>query len=227
MLAWRLEEGFTEGFVYEHRAEVLKGIYADDPGLGGARLKGVTTAGGEMDPGVHEVDPVAFHVCCAWWRLQCEIEDTQPNAETVEGMIQLDTITERELYQEYYVAVTDADVAERHVLQFGPWKSLWQEHFSKVSIVVAKNLLSKVRCAERAPERTELLCDRPASVLELKQVAFVCFRTASGPSCASLHARKWGARLRSAPKWGISAACTARPSATSACFTTTTASARS
>jgi len=158
MLAWRLEEGFTEGFVYEHRAEVLKGIYADDPGLGGARLKGVTTAGGEMDPGVHEVDPVAFHVCCAWWRLQCEIEDTQPNAETVEGMIQLDTITERELYQEYYVAVTDADVAERHVLQFGPWKSLWQEHFSKVSIVVAKNLLSKDRVRPKLREfaRTQM-----------------------------------------------------------------------
>ena len=40
LFAWRLEEGFTQSFVYARRDDVLKGIYSDSPNLGGARTKG-------------------------------------------------------------------------------------------------------------------------------------------------------------------------------------------
>ena len=86
-MAWRLEEGFTHAFVYSRRTEVLSGIYADDPYLGGARVKGNGAAPeGDAD---HDDDPVKVSIACAWFRLLMEIEDTQPNADNTKGSVQI------------------------------------------------------------------------------------------------------------------------------------------
>jgi hypothetical protein len=141
-LAWRLEEGFTHAFLYSRRIEVLSGIYADDPYLGGARAKGNGAAPeGGAD---HDDDPVKVSIACAWFRLLMEIEDTQPNADNTKGSVQIEGTTERELYDEYCSSLQEADVAAGHVLTFCEFKRLWGSRFDEVAIVKAKNLLSKV-----------------------------------------------------------------------------------
>ena len=140
--AWCLEEGFTEGFFYQRRKEVTNGIFSDSPNLGGARSAGGGGGGGGGDD--NDLDSAGRMMAIAWFNLLCELEDTQPNAEREEGSIQLDSIKEAELYDEYVTCVSDAGVVSGKILLFQAWKALWKDKFPQVAIVEVKNLLSKV-----------------------------------------------------------------------------------
>lgn len=153
VFAWCLEEGFTESFYYARRREVLSGIFSDSPDLSGARTAG--GGGGGNDD--HNADSVGSMMCCAWWNLLRELEDTQPNADQEKCSIQLDTISEAELYEEYVTCVSDANVAACNIIEFQTWKSLWKKHFPEVTIVEVKNLLSKVW-----PSAAVMRCTRPS-----------------------------------------------------------------
>ena len=145
MFAWRLEEGLTHSFVYDRRGEVLKNIFSDHPNWGGLRTTGSRADGGGSGGGGDDsADSVGFMGCCAWFNLLMEIEDHQPNAERVEGSIQLESITEVELYHEYVAAVSDSSAPAVHILGFSAWKAVWTAHYPQVAIVTVKNLLSKV-----------------------------------------------------------------------------------
>ena len=110
--AWCLEEGFTKGFFYGRRKEVIGGIFADSPDWGGARSAG--GGGGGGGGGDHDFDSTGRMMAIAWFNLLCELEDTMPNADQVAGSIQLDATKETELFDEYVACVSDANIAPEH-----------------------------------------------------------------------------------------------------------------
>ena len=179
--AWCLEEGFTQGFFYERRKEVIGGIFADSPDWGGARSAG--GGGGGGGGGDHDFDSTGRMMAIAWFNLLCELEDTMPNADQVAGSIQLDAIKETELFDEYVACVSDANIAPEDILRFQPWKALWKDKFPQVAIVEVKNLLSKVRCPSHSG-----LCSR------LFNARIVCYRIASAPGFVRMPA--CGSRTR-------------------------------
>ena len=118
--------GLSTGFIYARRVEVANGIMADDPNLGGVRVKGESGVGGVA---IDNTTPQQMGAAGWFTGLILEIEP-MPNSDKHE----LDFMEKKDLYDEFKMDMSAAGTVDAEVASYPVWHRVWTADFANLKI---------------------------------------------------------------------------------------------
>ena len=123
--------GFTPAFIYARLKDHENGIVADDPNLGGARVKGLVGGG---DDSSDSPTVMAVH---GWF--QGKILEIEPAPNT--HIHEIDFMEKEELYKEFHDDMTSTGTVD--VASYDTWYSVWKKFYGNVRIREYRSVDSK------------------------------------------------------------------------------------
>ena len=123
--------GFTPAFIYARLADYADGVVADDPNLGGARVKGLVGGG---DDSSDSPTVMAVH---GWF--QGKILEIEPAPNT--HIHEIDFMENLELYNEFHDDMTSTGTVD--VASYDTWYSVWKTFYGNVRIREYRSVDSK------------------------------------------------------------------------------------